>query len=870
MSNLPVIRPSFAAGEVSPFLHGRVDLAKFHIGARTMLNMFVHPHGGASNRPGTRYVGGVDDHTVRHRLIPFRFRSSPSGQNYVLVFGHLTMQVIKDGGFVETTPGTIYTLPTPYKAADLGKLKVVQSADTMTLTHPAYAARKLTRTGHALWSLTPITFAPTTAAPTGLSCASPGGGGATLRVTAISDTTGEESLPSGAVSSTSNTDSWSWNGVGGCSTYNVYKLKGSIYGFIAQVGTSAFTDSNLAPDIGSTPPQQRNPFGAAPLLSVSIANAGSEYSSPTLTLTDPTGSGATLGYTLNGGGGFASVTVTDPGQNYTNPKVIVAGGSGSGASFTLNWMVGGQFINGYTFDGMEWTPIYADWHRLSSVSVNSGGSGYGPGARFYTMFHGYMNHGGMSFTTHVSGGVITGVTVDDPGTLGFHESHAAPAGFGGFPTTAVSDTSGGGAVLNAHLDIDKADHPGCSTYFQQRQVFAATANRPQTVWFSVSGGFNNMSVSQPTRDDDAITRTLVSREVNEIRHMVPGSSLLLMTSGAEWRCWPGPSAPGITPAACVTLPQSAYGCSHVPPIVAGNSVLFVQERGSRVRELRFDVLQDQYQATDMSVLSQHLLHDTTAQYTIEEWAFAEEPFRIVWAVRDDGALLGFTFMREHEVFAWHRHITDGAVESVASVPEADGNGLLDAVYLIVRRTVGGETRRYVERMASRSFATLADAWFVDCGLKYEGEPVTTVTGLDHLDGKTVAILGDGAVLPNRVVTDGAVALGTACSKVIVGLPYTADLETLDLDLAVANGTVQGAMKKIPRVTVRLKDSCRFEVGMTADALQETRQPAAPPFTGDVAVTVPSEWNTAGRLFLRQAQPLPVTVLALIPEVTLGR
>ena len=142
-----------------------------------------------------------------------------------------------------------------------------------------------------------------------------------------------------------------------------------------------------------------------------------------------------------------------------------------------------------------------------------------------------------------------------------------------------------------------------------------------------------MNSSQPTKGDDAITRALTSRQVNEIRHLVPGQSLLVMTSGAEWRCYPGPSAPGLTPAACATLPQTSFGCSHVPPIQTANSVLFVQERGSRVRELRFDVLQDQYQSMDMSVMSSHLFYDTGGQYTIQEWAFAEELFRIVWAAR---------------------------------------------------------------------------------------------------------------------------------------------------------------------------------------------------------------------------------------------
>lgn len=754
MPTLPVIQPSFAAGELSPFLYGRVDLAKFHVGARTMLNFFVHPHGGASNRPGTRYIGGVDDHTVRHRLIPFQFRSSPAGQNYALLFGHQTMQVVMNGGFVllpskaitgatkanpgvltivghgyttgsrmavagvvgmtqlngnsytvtvvdadhvsigvnttgfstytsgGTAGGNVYTLVTPYAAADLALVKFVQSADTMTLTHSGYAPRSLTRSGHAAWSIGIITFVPQTPAPTGLTPAS-AGATATLVVTAISDK-GEESLPSASAGSSSNTDSWTWNAVTGAVAYNIYKQKGSLFGFIAQSATNSFTDSNLAATISNTPPGSRNPF---------------------------------------------------------------------------------------------------------------------PGA---------------------------------------------------------------------------GDWPACTTYYLQRATFGSTTNNPQTLWFTSTGGFTNMNVSQPTKDDDAITRALTGREVNEIRHLVPGSSLLALTSGGEWRVYPGPSAPALTPSACATLPQTSFGCSHVPPIQTSGSVLFVQERGSRVRELRFDVLQDQYQPFDRSVLAQHLLYDSTAQYTIQEWAFAEEPFRIVWAVRSNGALLGFTFMREHEVYAWHRHTTDGVVESVCSIPEQDGGSLLDAVYLIVRRTIGGQTKRYVERMAPRHFATVADAWFVDCGLQYSGSPVTSVSGLDHLEGKTVAILGDGSVVPSQVVTGGSVTLDGSYSTVTAGLPYTADLETLNLELPSQGGTVQGQMKKIAQVTIRVKDARGIAVGLGQGALQEVKQrssetlgTAMQAFNGDYAVAIPSEWNRDGRLFVRQAYPLPVTILDLIPEVNPG-
>ena len=700
MPALATIQPSFAAGELSPFLYGRVDLAKYHVGCRTLLNFFVHPHGGASNRPGTLFVGGVDDHTLRHRLIPFQFRTSPAGQSYALVFGHMTMQVVMNTGtsvgFVLDGGGNVYTLATPYAVADLATLKFVQSADTMTLTHPGYAPRNLTRTGHAAWSLATLVFAPRTPAPTGLGSGSPGAGNDYV-VTAVDDTTGEESLQSAVCSSTVATSGISWTPVANCSNYNVYRRRNGLFGFIGSAGITAglgqFADTNILPDVSNCPPGARNPFAAA-----------------------------------------------------------------------------------------------GDW-------------------------------------------------------------------------------------------------PACSTYYMQRQVFGGGSNNPQTLIFSGTGTFNNMNVSQPTKDDDAITRTLVSRQVNEIRHFVPGTSMLVMTSGAEWRCYPGTTANALTPAACATLPQTAYGSSHTPPLQIGYNILFVQERGSRVREMAYDALRDNYTATDLSVLASHLFYDTNAQYDIQEWAFAQEPFQIAWGVRSDGLLLGFTYMKEHDVYAWHRHTTDGAVESVCTIAE----GREDAVYLIVARTVDGVTKRYVERMASRTFTTISDAWFVDCGLRYDGAPVTSVGGLGHLEGKTVAILGDGSVVPSQVVTGGAVQLDGPYSKVTVGLPYTADLETLNLELPSNGGTLQGQMKKIAQVTVRVKDARGIKVGIAqtlggvmgssgvvGPATTEVKQRQAEtlgtpmqPFTGDFAIVIPTEWNRDGRLFVRQEYPLPCTITDLIPEVNPG-
>lgn len=870
MPTIADIQASFAAGELSPYLYGRVDLAKFHVGARIIENFFVHAQGGISNRAGTAFTGEVDDHTYRHRLLPFRFRSSPSGQTYALVFGHLTMQVVKDGGFVESSPGTIYTLATPYTAEDLALLKIVQSNDTVTLTHPSYSTRRLTRTGHANWSLSIVTFLPSTNPPTGLTAGAAGTSGY-VKVTAINDSTGEESLPTAEVGASSATAGvWSWTATSNCTNYNVYKKKGSIYGFVAQVQEATWTDSNIDPDIGNTPPGTRNPFGTLTLSSATVTNGGSGYTAPTGEVIDAGRVITTVTFGLTGTV-ITSATLAATGQNVSaNAYVsITEAGGGSGAVLSPEFAdVGDGSGNVY----------------LSAVTVVDGGASYSatPTVKFY--LYGVPDYFPYILTATVMAGAITSVAIT--GAYPFPSENQSQVAL-----IATDTDTGSGAVitLNTGSTPDSGSrNPGCSTYYQQRQVYGNTTALPLSLWFTVVGAFGNMNVSTPTRDSDAITRALASREVNEIRHLVPiGTNMLVMTSGAEWRCWPGPASNALTPAACFTLPQTFFGCNQVPPLTIGNSVLFVQERGSRVRELQFDVLQDQYKPTDMTVLAQHLLLDNGANYSIDEWAFAEEPWRVVWAVRSDGTLLGFTYMREQEVYAWHRHITDGEVESVCSIPETENGVLIDAVYLIVKRTIGGETKRYVERMASRTFDDIADAWFVDCGLQYDGAPVDTVSGLDHIEGKAVAILADGNVIEGKVVTGGAVTLDAEYSKITVGLPFTATLESLNWEIHGVGNTTQNQMKKVSQIGVRVKDSRGLKLGLaqtsrvsgaaTAPKMVEVKQrtsapdlgTALPMFNGDYQVTLPTEWNKTGRIVARQDYPLPATILDLIPEIAPG-
>ena len=411
--------------------------------------------------------------------------------------------------------------------------------------------------------------------------------------------------------------------------------------------------------------------------------------------------------------------------------------------------------------------------------------------------------------------------------------------------------------------------PSVDIFYQNRLMFANTVNDPQTIWGSKTGDYNNFKVSNPVLDDDGITIPLVSNMVNEIRSMVAMSDILALTSSCEWRVSPATNASAITPTSIMSKPQGYRGSSNVDPVIVGNRVVFIQEMGSTVRDLGYDFAQDGYTGNDLTVLARHLF----ANHKIVSWAYQQEPDSIIWLVRDDGILLGLTYLKEHDVWAWHKHVTNGYFESVITIP---GNSR-DEPWFVIRRTVGGNTVRFIERMNERMTSTdPADQFFVDAGLSYVGTPATVISGLDHLEGKTVSVLADGNVHPQIIVTNGTITLDYEASKVHAGLQYIADLETMNLDFPVKDGTIQGRKKKITHATLRVQKTRGGFIGPDTDHLNELKMRSSEPydtpialFSGDKVSAMSSKYGPNATVCVRQVDPLPITVLSIIAEVDFG-
>lgn len=774
MPNVRTLQRSFAGGEMSPEMFGRIDDVKYQTGAATMKNFIATPQGPAENRPGTAFVRAVKDSTKRTRLIPFTYSTT---QTMVIELGAGYIRFHTQGATL-MSGGVPYEIANPYAEADLFDIHYVQSADVMTLVHPNYAPRELRRLGATNWTLTTINFGAPIAAPTGVTATRYIPASASVNadtyetmsyvVTAVTSDEIGESVQSSVASVTNNiyvtgaTNTISWTAVAGAARYRVYKLLGGLYGYIGSTTGTSIVDNNIAPDLSITPPIYDNEFTSA------------------------------------------------------------------------------------------------------------------------------------------------------------------------------------------------SNYPGAVSYFEQRRCFAGTINEPQKIWMTKSGTESNLSYGLPIRDDDRIEFRVAAREANTIRHIVPLTQLLLLTGSAEWRV-SSLNSDEITPNTISVRPQSYIGASNVQPVIINNALIYCGARGGHVRELGYNWQANGFITNDMSIRSAHLFDN----FEIVDMAFAKAPIQMVWFVSTSGQLLGLTYVPEQQIGAWHKHETDGVFESCTVV--AEGNE--DRLYVVVRRVVNGNTVRYIERLASRHFSSIENAFFVDSGATYDGTNTTattvtvsggttwgpadvltitastpiftypgtsdvndaivltdaagnkyrltirsttsttvatarvdntlpvalrntatslysfarnTISGLTWLEGKTVSILADGAVQPQKVVTSGTITIDRASSIIHIGLPIEADLQSLPLAMGIDNGMGQGRYKNVNKAWLRVFQSSGIFIGPDADNLVEAKQRTTEPYgtppelkTQEIQIMLTPSWLDSGQVYIRQSDPLPLTIVGMTLEVAIG-
>ena len=462
--------------------------------------------------------------------------------------------------------------------------------------------------------------------------------------------------------------------------------------------------------------------------------------------------------------------------------------------------------------------------------------------------------------------------------------------------TAFTDAQNVAVTINSNLSAstatadfslgawsDTTGYPSTVTFFEQRLVFAGTTDEPQTMFFSKNGDYLNMTVG--TNDDDAIIYTIASNQVNAIRYLSATRVLTIGTTGGEYVLTTTNDGP-VTPTNAQIRKYSNYGTALVEPVQVADVTLFLQRAKRKLREFRYagEVNTSGYTAPDMTILAEHITEGGMLDMT-----YQQEPDSIVWMVRNDGVLIGMTYRREEEVIAWHQHKLGGTytgthegaasktydyglVESIATLP---GETAEDELYMIVKRTIGGATKRYVERMTTFDFGEdTTAAFFVDSGLTYSGGATASLSGLHHLAGLSVASLINGATHADKTVSSGSISLDVNATAAAVGLGYTSRMQTLRLEAGSVDGTSQGKPKRIHSITLRLHKTVGIEVGSSTSDVDRIpfrssanqMGQAVSLFTGDKEVEFRGGFEDDEQIVVRQTQPLPLTVLALYPRM----
>lgn len=861
------LQPSFAGGEVSPHLQARVDHPAYGSWLKTACNFYVHPQGGASNRPGTAFVRQTKYADKTCRLVPFVLSEDES---YVLELGPKYMRIHSSAGTV-LKDGEIYELETPYEEHELSALNYTQYDQTLFLVHSKHFPKKLTRKAGDDFLLEDVNLV---------------GGPFMLANTDENKkmhlTETEEEISSSGVSA-----ALTFQPV----VYPQYFVQGYFRGELF------YSAADYGFDIGAFV----NKFNASyNRIGCRAYNLGAAFrlESPSASGGDFNGAELRLEYRT----GFVSAPKLVVVQTLTggsNTGEIVSSGEKilllesdfdaftpgqAGALFCLMHTVQSQSVTGtFGYEGSSKTvKTGGDWRFRTT------GSWYGQivlessddkgltwkQVKHFTRASGEDNlntFGNLEQSAEMYYLRLRGLQIT--GELGYELQADSFVQEGIVQATAYVSPRQMRVVVKRQLGDEEwtkdwaegsfseaAGFPGCVFFFQDRLGFASTAKEPQTLWFSKTGEYEDFGHFRTLEESDGLSVNLSGKKMNAINSVAVCGKLLIFTAGSEWTL---DCDGALTPYNIRISQQGERGASRTAPVVVGNKALFVQSRGGVLRDFYYDYSSASYTGDDLTLLSKHLFFNRE----IKELSYQQEPDNLIWCVLNDGGLLSLTYLVEENLCAWTRHETQGLFESVCTVPSQG----FDETWFAVKR---GDIR-CVERLLPRlPTKEPEDQVFLDCSVSKKSEtPFDELGGLEHLEGRRVAVLADGNVLEEQVVTGGKITLPHAVRTAHAGLAYEALLQTLPAEWTGGNGTYQDRKRRLVSVTLKLLDSRGGWLGTQEDSLDELIQRSGenynapvPLQTGDYIRILPGAHSLTPSLVFKQKDPLPVTVLAFITRV----
>ena len=788
-----VVVNSFNAGEISPLMEGRTDFPRYNSSAKTLENWIIHTQGGISRRWGTRFVRACKVNTST-RLIPFVVDNITW---YVLEFGVDYIRVHRPTNSApDDTVVDVSTALSLYTAGQLFEVQYAQTADVLYLVHPAHPVRKLTRLDSlgATWTITDVTFAPP---PTFEKAKSPAD---TLAISAVSGT-GIKIYSGATYFLAADVDSIIQIGSGRAAITAVDVGGKSVTADVLE----AFAAGSIVAGLGTA-------SGAVTTITTSVAHGLTAANIGDLIVIT---SGAQSGQVrrIDAVPGVDTLTIDaafpgDPGGATWNRGVHVA---------AAGWTITGSPATKLTAD--KTSPV----RSIATLTLTDAGWRAGDVGKYVRAMGGTMKITSFTSSSIVKAEILSVLS--------------------SAPTTAPYETLSGAWTLEEESWTAANGYPATISFYEQRLFFGGTTEQPQTLWGSATADYENFAMG--VLATDAVSYTIASNEINLLRWMSPSRVLLIGALAREFRASGGSSA--ITPSNIDIRGETPHGSLKRMPVQIGQTTIFIQAAGRKLRELIYTFDTDAYKAEDFTVLNPDI-----SVGGFNQIAYSQEPYSILYAVRNDGQLCALTYEKSQEVMGWGRIVTDGLFEAVAILPPFYGEAEQN-IYVVVNR----DGTRLIERF-DPDLAT--------------DSAVEAIAGLSHLEGQTVRVIGDGRLLDDEVVAGGAVVPSTVCAAYEVGLPFTATAVTTRPEIQVNGQSTQGKPKKWSRVYVRILNTVGIKLNGNRswiDGVPKEYQASAPVLeTGDVPCELLGI-DSDGRLTIVADLPFPATILMLVGELSVG-
>ena len=919
-----LLQPAFTGGEISAEVANRVDLDKYQLAVLQAYNCLIKPHGPIYRRPGMKYMARTKYSDKACILVPFNGADST---DYLLEIGEQYIRVHKNGLYINIE------VVTPYTADMLQDLRFVQSADTMFIASGKYPVKQFARYSDTDWrfadfEITDMYFDESTSLEnySGISYTVPGTYQFQPTVTGEYqiDIAGAGGGGGGGVKySKPSNHGHHYYCVGGGAGGNGERI-------IKTVTLSKDTSYTVIVGSGGAGGSGKGSYGTA-------SSGGNGGNSTACGLVGRGGGGGgggsressggsyqgtkgTQGATYGaGGGGIGGIAGTKYNDNsgkagangwvkilYTGNKELTPSGTQGDITLTSNKNIfasskPGAYIklkqeiasktvsasNGTTERvrvGENWKVIsHGTWEGSFTIEKSDDGESWKE-YRKYTSKSDYNPSESGSVTEPV---FLRAVCTITSGTCTVDLTAMAYNAEGVVKLTEITSDSTAKAHVEKELGStdmttnflwgawsEEFGYPQTLCFFQDRLCFGGTKKQPYMVWMSRTGDYGDFSVEKASgtvTDDSAVALAFVSRKQFKILHLIASTDLIVLTAGNEWTV---SGSDTVTPSKAVPKMQTTRGCSTVEPLMIGGRIVFVQGRGSTVRDMAYSYETDSYGGNDLTLLAKHIIENVQ----IVDSAYKQEPDSTIYFVRSDGTMACLSYIMEQKVYAWSTIETQGKIEAVAAVQEGDE----DIIYLVVKREINGVTVRNIEYLAKNPAKSNNpdDYIMLDNAIEYSAaEKSSGETEIDaaELAGEKVTVIGDGRMYSGLTVSqDGTVTLPAAVQHAFIGLPYRSIVELPNVEIKTGDGTMQGRKKQISNCILRLSNSLGGMVGPdinTLDLMNFDEQNAVSDiklFTGDKHMTLPiGGFNNEGRVIIVTDEPYPFNLLAVVREVSFG-